>query len=84
MVVELTYAGIILTSFTFIDVELTGREGKGLFGHLQSQGGVDNSVWCLLLRIFSEMASAGLGFGRTGDLSLSLNRPCSSRTGGTI
>jgi hypothetical protein len=27
VVVELTYAGFILTSFPFIDVELIGREG---------------------------------------------------------
>jgi hypothetical protein len=84
VVVDLTYAGIILISFPFIVVQLMVRKAEGLvWVPVVTRRGCYNSARCLLVGIGSKLPSSGLGLEKR-DLSLGLNRPCYSRAGETF
>jgi hypothetical protein len=62
VVAELTYAGFILTSFPFVDVEQLVGKAEGLvWAPVVPRRGDYSSAGCLLVGIGSEMASSGLG-----------------------
>jgi hypothetical protein len=79
VVVELTYAGVILTSAPSVDVELIGKEGWRTWERVVTRRGDYNFVKYLLIGIDSGTVSSGSSVWRTGDLSLGLNGPFSSR-----
>lgn len=62
VVVALTYAGFILISFTFVDVELmVGKAERLVWVPVVTRQGDHNCARCLLVGISSEMASSRLG-----------------------